>query len=249
MSDRVYRQPHAVLDPVGRRIKAEKIRRLLELNKSLAGLIRVLEIGTGSGAIASYFASLPDIQCEVDAVDVLDQRSVTDGYRFQKVDGVKLPFDDESFDIVISNHVIEHVGNASQQMAHLGEIARVLSLRGVAYLASPNRWQLVEPHYRLVFLSWLPRPFRSFYLRVSGKGDYYDCEPLQMKPLEAMIQRAGLRYQNICVPALRYILEVEKPRSALARLLGYLPDSLFENLRRVCPTHIYLLVRRPADHD
>src|SRR3546814_9833619 len=67
-----------------------------------------------------------------------------------------LPFADDSFDVVLSNHVIEHVGEQPEQLAHLSELRRVLTPGGIGYLAVPNRWMLVEPHYRLAFLSWWP---------------------------------------------------------------------------------------------
>lgn len=243
MSELVRRQPHAVLDPRERRAKAEKIRHLLGLTSSAERSLRILEVGTGSGAIANYFATCAEPKWEVEAVDVVDQRSVTQGYSFSLVNGVTLPFGDATFDVVISNHVIEHVGEAAQQNGHLREIARVLNDGGKVYLASPNRWQVVEPHFRLAFLSWLPRGLRSPYLALSGKGRFYDCEPLRMRQLEDMLDSAGLTYRNICVPALHYVVEVEKSRSLLARVAGLFPDGLLYGLRRVCPTHIYLLHR------
>jgi methylase of polypeptide subunit release factors len=52
------RLPHAVLDLPSRRWKAMKIERLLGLDDSGAP-VRMLEIGTGSGGIAAYFAQHP----------------------------------------------------------------------------------------------------------------------------------------------------------------------------------------------
>ena len=66
--------------------------------------------------------------------------------------------------------MIEHVGDESAQLHHLAELRRVLSKAGIGYLAVPNRWMVVEPHYRIAFLSWLPRGWRSPYLRLLGKG-------------------------------------------------------------------------------
>src|SRR3546814_17958343 len=74
----------------------------------------------------------------------------------------------------LSNHVIEHVGNADAQRHHLDEIRRVLAPDGVVYFAAPNRWRLVEPHFRLPFLSWLPNPASDRYVRVMGRGSHYD---------------------------------------------------------------------------
>ncbi|MGH8399236.1 MAG: class I SAM-dependent methyltransferase, partial [Gammaproteobacteria bacterium] len=148
------RLPHAVLDLASRRLKGLKIERLLDL-PSRPQPLRILEVGTGSGGIAHYFGTHPQLHCEVDAVDVHDNRLITEGYRYQQVTDTRLPFIDESFDVVLSNHVIEHVGGEQAQRAHLAELHRVLRPEGIGYLAVPNRWMLVEPHYKLAFLSWL----------------------------------------------------------------------------------------------
>lgn len=127
------RQPHAYLNLPSRRLKALKIEQLLGL-ESRKQPIRLLEVGTGSGGIAHYFGTHALLRCDVDAVDVHDSRVVKDGYRFQQVDGVQLPFPDESFDVVLSNHVIEHVGNEQAQRLHLAELHRVLKPDGMGYL-------------------------------------------------------------------------------------------------------------------
>lgn len=232
------RQPHAVLDLPSRRWKGEKIARLLDLAHRPQPM-RMLEIGTGSGGIAHYFSSHPTLHCEVTAVDVVDSRLIHDGYAYRQVEGTDLPFPDESFDVVITNHVIEHVGEAAAQQRHLGEVHRVLKPDGVGYLAVPNRWMLTEPHYQLKFLSWWPHAWRSPYLRLMGKGTFYDCEPLQMRQLERMLSAAGFRYRNICIEAWRETFEIERPGSMSARLLRATPDTLLKPLRRIIPTLIY----------
>lgn len=240
----MQRQPHAVLDLESRRKKALKIERLLALQARRQPL-RLLEIGTGSGGIAHYFATHQSLHCEVDAVDVVDNRLISGDYRYQQVTGVELPFDADTFDVVISNHVIEHVGNGEAQLQHLREIHRVLHPDGVGYLAVPNRWMLTEPHYRLKFLSWWPRKLRTPYLRLMGKGEFYDCEPLQMQPLEQMLEAAELRHQNLCIAGLRETFEIEQPTSHAAALLRRIPDDLLDPLRRIIPTLIYQIERQP----
>lgn len=232
------RLPHATLDLSSRRLKGEKIERLLEL-ETRSKPIRLLEIGTGSGGIAHYFATKPDLRCQVDAVDVHDNRQVFDGYRYQTVSDVALPFADRTFDVVLTNHVIEHVGDARAQHRHLAEICRVLKPEGVGYLAVPNRWMLMEPHYRLAFLSWWPHSWRTPYLRLMRRGIEYDCEPLQLRQLERMLDVAGFQYRNLCVQALRETLEIECPGSVAARLLSRTPNALLHLLRSMIPTLIY----------
>lgn len=247
--DAARRQPHAITDLASRRLKAMKIERLLDLD-SLVGPIRLLEIGTGSGGIAHYFATHPTLQCTVTAVDVNDNRQVHDGYEYLAVQGVKLPFDDAQFDVVISNHVIEHVGDNATQLEHLREIRRLLKPSGTGYLAVPNRWMLTEPHYRLKFLSWWPHRWRTPYLRLWRKGEFYDCEPLEMSQLERMLADSGLAGRNLCVEGWRATFNIERPGKLATRLLPMVPDALLRLLDPINPTLIYRIGRESGQaHD
>ena len=229
------RQPHAALDLTSRRHKGMKIERLLGLVPTLQPL-RLLEIGTGSGGIAHYFATHPSIRCAVTAVDVVDQRMVRDGYDFRLVSGTVLPFDDGAFDVVISNHVIEHVGEHASQLSHLREMHRVMASGAVGYLAVPNRWMLLEPHFRLAFLSWLPPSLRTPYLRLMRRGSVYDCNPLTLPRLNAMLSEAGFCWRHVEVEALRYMLTNEKLRGPGAWLAHWLPDAWLALARPIIPT-------------
>ena len=215
-----------------------KIERLLDLARRPRP-VRVLEVGTGSGGIASYFGLHPTLACEVTAVDVRDIRVTSDGFRFERVEGTQLPFADGAFDVVISNHVIEHVGLADDQRRHLSELRRVMATRGVGYLAVPNRWMLVEPHYHLAFLSWLPRRWRSRYLALRGKGKFYDCEPLTLGEIEGMLADTGFAYENLGVPAIRATLDIEGAHGFLRSLLRAIPDRVLAGFASVVPTLIY----------
>lgn len=242
MIDTPDRQGHAVLDLPSRRHKGEKIERLIELDPARG--YELLEVGTGSGGIAHYFATQARTRCDVTSVDVSDTRLVTDGYAFRLVDSTALPFGDESFDVVLTNHVIEHVGDREQQAEHLAEIRRVLRPGGVVYLAVPNRWMLIEPHYRLAFLSWMPHGLRTPWLKLWRKGSYYDCEPLQLGELEALARHAGFHPVNQSTRAFRMTLAIEGANGFLASLVSLLPDRLIDRLQRIIPTHIYVL--RPS---
>lgn len=74
------------------------------------------------------------------------------GFRAMIADGCQLPFADQSFDVVFSNAVIEHLTPEGQQrMAR--EIARV----GRSwFVTTPNFWFPVEMHHKLPLFQFLP---------------------------------------------------------------------------------------------
>jgi 2-polyprenyl-3-methyl-5-hydroxy-6-metoxy-1,4-benzoquinol methylase len=235
---------HASLDRSSRERKAEKIRAILGAERELRGAL-LLEVGTGSGIIAARLADAVGPTGEVWGVDVRDSRVVTDGFRFGLVEGTTLPFGDRFFDVVVSNHVLEHVGRRPEQLAHLREIARVLKDEGIAYLATPNRWTLVEPHYHLPLLSWLPVPARGPYVRLARKGRDYDCEPRSRAELVDLCSTAGLDVADRTLEAVRLTGEIEHPPVPV-RLLTRAHERVLNALLPVMPSHVAILRRSDA---
>ena len=78
------------------------------------------------------------------------------GMTYVKANGLDLPFEDQSFDVVHSSAVLEHVGSARNQAAFIRECARVA--RRALFLTTPNRWFPVEVHTSLPLIHWLPKP-------------------------------------------------------------------------------------------
>jgi len=134
------------------------------------------------------------------------------------------------------------LASSSAQRRHLAELRRVLHPEGVGYLAVPNRWQLVEPHYRLAFLSWLPQAWRTPYLRLRKRGSHYDCRPLSVPQVEALLREAGFSFAQQLGHALRLSFELERPHALAYRaVFKWLPESLYVTLRRAFPTLIYTM--------
>lgn len=234
--------PRKSLDAESRRRKAEKIARLLERDRSVRGA-RVLEIGTGSGVIATCLADLVGPDGGVVSVDVDDLRITMRGYEFCLVEGVELPLPDDDFDVVVTNHTIEHVGGPDDQLRHLREIGRVLRPDGVAYLATPTRWAPVEPHFNVPFLSWLPPGARTPTLRFIRRGTVYDIDPRTRSELLDLVGRAGLTATDVTLDALRATGELE-PDGALARMSAVLPSRVLAATRGLLPTMVFVLHHR-----
>lgn len=239
MSTAPERQPHAVLDPESRERKARKIEALLAPRCPLAGS-RVLDVGAGSGVIAARLAKAVGAHGEAWAVDVVDQRVEHEGYGFRMVSDTALPFEDERFDIVLSNHILDHVGGEAEQRRHLAEIHRVLAQGGCCYLAVANRWVVVEPHFRLPFLSWLPPALRTPYVKLAGRGEAYDCNLPTRGELLGLLRASSFEYEDLTTDAMRHFAAMETTGRLVGRLLST-PEWLLRPLRPVIPTMVFLL--------
>lgn len=221
----------------GRRAKALKIRTVLEQahGGDIDGL-RLLDVGTGSGGIAQVLAET----CEVVSIDPCDQREVRGGYRYLRA-GTALPFAHASFDLAVSNHVIEHLDATAR---HLQELARVLRPGGLAYLATPNRLWPFEVHYRLWLLHWLPAPLFERALRRLGRFS----EPLHLLGLRRLRTLCGPYFTiedfapRIMREPRRYHLGVPAWTGPLLRAL---PPRAYRALADLAPTLIVVLRRRP----
>src|ERR1700722_4974658 len=77
-------------------------------------------------------------------------------------DGTNLPFADQSFDLVFSNSVIEHVGSRAAQARFAAEIAR----GGKQYwVQTPNRYFPIEQPLWTPLVHLLPRAWQAAILK------------------------------------------------------------------------------------
>lgn len=77
-------------------------------------------------------------------------------------DGTQLGFPDNSYDLVFSNSVIEHVGNLEQQVAFAKEALRVGRR---VWIQTPAFACSIEPHYLGLFVHWIPEKIRWPFIR------------------------------------------------------------------------------------
>jgi SAM-dependent methyltransferase/uncharacterized small protein (DUF1192 family) len=137
---------------------------------SLVSGRRVLDAGCGIGygsAILAEAGAEEVVGIDI-AEDVIEAARAHESaeIHFEVGDVRELPFDDESFDAVVSFEVIEHV--AEHEVA-LGEFARVLRSGGIVAVSSPNpaTYPAGNPHHvRELLPDELQRRLREHFLNV-----------------------------------------------------------------------------------
>lgn len=173
-----------IADAENRAIKAAKIHAVLADEGAFdKSNVRILDIGCSVGHILKHLTPANGIGVGIDIDKNIGRHS--ENVFFVRCDAEYLPFSDESFDVIICNHVYEHTDDAALLLA---EIGRVLSSEGICYFAGPNKYDLIEPHYRLPFLSWLPRELADRYVRLAGRGNGYPERPYSPPKVRRLLQ-------------------------------------------------------------
>ncbi len=104
---------------------------------------RLLEIGSGMGhLVAQLEDSFETYGMDLNHWAVGQSKAVVDKSALQTASAEEIPFEDNSFDVVIIKHIVEHLPNPEKAIA---EIGRVTAPGGVLILSTPNLDSLLKP--------------------------------------------------------------------------------------------------------
>lgn len=121
--------------------------------------LKILDAGSGNGGTAIAFAEAGaevfgvEVSFELVEISGLFAKNHSVNPSYILYDGNKLPFNNNSFDAVLSVSVLEHV---TDPINYLSEILRVLRPGGWFYLALPNRLWPRETHTLLFGITYFP---------------------------------------------------------------------------------------------
>ena len=162
------------------------VKQLIKDDKS----IRILDYGCGGGQLLTYLRMLG---CEnLTGVDVGDAKQINQlnimysnmGFEsdtFFIYDGSLLPFNNSSFDIIISQQVLEHVHNVEK---YFSESKRVLSSKGKILFEFPHRLVPFDTHTRMWFVHYFPSMIRNiFYDKFRENKSQYYGNLLNLQPI------------------------------------------------------------------
>jgi len=125
----------------------------------------VLDLGAGTGSKFKYdLKTKVEPDGEVIGVD-FDARVTKNPllHRGVVMDSLRLPFGDNTFDVVFARYVLEHVRHPSEFM---GEVWRVTRPGGSFLFLTPNKW-----HYVCLASRFTPEAFHRSYNRRRGRAE------------------------------------------------------------------------------
>jgi len=132
----------------------------------------ILDYGCGGGRTVAYLTLLGftnvygvDLKSQDSNNTIMELLGVESTRCFQ-YDGTTLPFDNEIFDLVFSEQVLEHVHDID---GYYRESGRILKPGANAFFSFPHRYIPYDAHGNTWFVHMLPRPTTRFCYRVMGR--------------------------------------------------------------------------------
>ncbi len=200
-----------------------------------------LDLGASTSIMTDFFAKhfKRIVALDVDHVGLHSGKGNSQETNIDYIcsDGTKSALADGSVDVIICNQVYEHV---EDQHGLAYEIERLLSPEGFCYFGAGNRFVLIEGHYFLPFLSWMPMKMSHLYLKLMGRKVKYDVYLLSLRNLKKLLKNFDMidyTEKIVADPEKFSSTDVIKPNSWLARL----PRWMFKMIFPILPAWVYVV--------
>ncbi len=161
---------------------------------------KILDVGYGDGQITNslHRKGYNIIGLDNSKGNYEQARSLFPECDFRLYDGLNMPFEENSFDTVILNDVLEHIPYNFMD-ALIERIKYVLEPNGIIYISVTNRLDLIEPHTRIPFITWFPKIFWEHIERIFKSRSNYritNIYPYTFRRLKSFCKRHNLYFTD-----------------------------------------------------
>ena len=182
----------------------------------------VLDIGCGEGygtnSLSKHVKKIVGMDVDNDTLIDASNKYKSENCTFKLYNGTNIPYDDGTFDVVVSFHVIEHV---QDDLNFVSEIYRVLKDGGVFIVSTPNKTFRVKKNGKL---------FNEFHIR-----EYYSFE------LEKVLKS---KFSNVKLVGVFGDSEVQRIEIERLKMILKITTLDVFNLRRIIPKSIEKIIMK-----
>lgn len=172
----------------------------------------ILEVGCGEGygtkLLSENVTKIIGLDVNKNIITHASNKYSSENCIFKVYDGLKIPYEDDTFDAVVSLQVIEHI---QDDINYVSEVYRVLKKNGMFILTTPNRTYRLRPGQN---------PLNRFHIR-----EYYP------HTLENVLKS---KFSDIRIWGVRGNEEVQRIEMERFKL-GLIVSLIPLNLRRLIP--------------
>jgi len=183
----------AMYETSGRAAKAKTLLRVLQDAKMVDTNSTAVNVGCSTGImdhhLEPHFSIYVGVDIDASALKFAKETAVRSETLWAQGDGIRLPLKTGTFDVAICSQVYEHVTDPDELM---NEIFRILKPGGYCYFAATNKYSIIEQHYFVPFLSWLPKTIAHKYLQLLKKGSFYYENHLSYSHLKKIVAKFEL---------------------------------------------------------
>lgn len=160
----------------------------------------VLEVGCGEGygtsLLSQHVGKIIGLDVDKNTITHASKKYCSENCIFEVYDGVRIPYNDNTFDAVISFQVIEHLQNT---INYISEIYRVLKRDGFFILTTPNRTYRLKPGQK---------PWNRFHVREYDPHELDDVLKSKFSDVKVWGIRGNEEVQKIEIERVKQILTI-----------------------------------------
>lgn len=214
---------HKFLFKIYLRLTNISVKKLRAIKNITYDDIKILDIGCGTGSTLFYIHEFINKTADFYGVDLEKNPCLPEFVKIEKcdIDEQNLPFEDEFFDIVISNFVIEHLRKPQRLF---DEAKRVLKKDGFFYCSTEYYTSLFVPDYWNFFSDpthvrpWTKRSFHTlakitgFEIKKIGIIRWWEFLPLlPFFPFLNLISKSNFSFIPYEIPGRTVYIIAKKP--------------------------------------
>jgi ubiquinone/menaquinone biosynthesis C-methylase UbiE len=215
-------------------------RKAYERARTMAKGQDVLDIGCNNGygtkIISKNCASIIGVDVSDQAVAEAQRTYATGDLQFRVISGLSLPFEDQTFDLITSFQVIEHVADVEE---YLSEIKRVLKTGGKVVFTTPNAEVRLDPgtkpwnpfHVREYSPEELKKLLSTVFTDVAVEGLFAEPAFYEIEYNRVQAARHLARRSKVSIRHPFRALKILAHRQLIVVVKAVLPQSTVQRLR------------------